>query len=106
MTTAYKGPQALSNAHVLAAIVRTYGFDQILLPKVNKLTRSIESIINNVTFEFRSSDPELRHVRIFANDEGIYLAPGWKYCVPLEKATLEFLIEVLNSPRLYKKARP
>ena len=106
MTTAYKGPHALSNAHVLAAIVRPYGFDQILLPKVSKLTRSIESIINNVTIEFRSSDPELRLVRIFANDEGFYLAPGWKYAIPLEKTTLEFLILMLNSGRLYKKARP
>ena len=32
MTSSYKGPQALSNAHVLASIVRPYGFDQILLP--------------------------------------------------------------------------
>ena len=106
MTSSYKGPKALSNAHVLAAILRPYGFDQISLPRVSKLTRSIESIINNVTIEFRSSDLELRHVRIFVNDEGFYLAPGWKYAIPLEKHTLEFLIEILNSPRLYKKARP
>ena len=96
----------LSNAHLLAPIVRLYGFDQILLPRVSKLTRSIHSINSQVTIEFRSSDPELRHVRIFVNDEGFYLAPGWKYAIPLEKHTLEFLIVILNSPKLYKKARP
>lgn len=106
MTSSCKGPQALSNAQVLAAILRPYGFDQILLPRVSKLTRSIESIINNVTIEFRSSNPELRLVRVFANDEGFYLAPGWKYAIPLEKTTLEFLIVMLNSDMLYKKARP
>ena len=100
-TSSYKGPKALSNAHVLAAILRPYGFDQILLPKVSKLTRSIESIINNVTIEFRSSDPELRLVRIFANDEGIYLAPRWKHAIPIEKTTIDFLIVVLNSTHLY-----
>ena len=96
----------LSNAHVLATILRLYGFDQILLPKVSKLTRSIPSIDSQVTIEFRSSDIKLRHVRIFANDEGIYLAIGWKGVVPLEKATWDFLFQVLNSPGLHKRERP
>jgi hypothetical protein len=96
----------LGEAHVPATVLRLYGFDRILLPQVSKLTRSVPNIDSQVPIECRSSEIKLRHVRIFANDEGIYLAPCWKGVVPLENATWDFLIDVLNSSGLYKKERP